>query len=499
MQAQNVNLFMLTRASSSQQRYCEAMTSISNRFREYEYQMLGNLVDRLVTCGATITSLEGFAYSFSIPFISCEIDLLKIDTDRVAIDIELKSESVSEERIKKQLLRNRRYVSTVADKVYCFTVVRDETELLVFALEEEELRQVRVNDIVAIIQNLKEPLCENYGNLFRPADYLVSPINSPERFLEQKYILTQQQEEIKKQIVEQLMTERKCVLAITGSAGTGKTLLLYDIAYELSKTSRVCIIHCGKNATGQEYLQSHWDNVVFPYVGKLWWYTDQIAKADCIFVDEAHRLFEETYNFIQNIVSKQNKKVVYTYDPVQVLSKSEEIYNASSKIVEMLTRPTYSLTTKIRTNPNVASFIGHVFQPHLGKGKHDYKDITILAAKNVEESKKIIEYYTRVLGYTHINYTPSVHYRSVWNEFNTYPCSHEVIGQEFDNVVVVMDENFRIKEGKIVCCEHPNPNYLYGKMLYQALSRTRIKLCIIVRNNKELLEYLLRIKNEIYE
>ena len=499
MQTQNVNLFMFTRANASQQLYCEAMTSIQNRFREYEYQMLCDLVDCLVARGAAIVSLEGFAYSFLIPYISCEIDLLKIDSDKKAVDIELKSELVSEERIKRQLTRNRRYISTVANEVYCFTVVRDNTRLIVFSLEGEELRQVGIKDIVAVIQNLKEALCNKYGNLFRPADYLVSPINSPEKFLEHKYILTPQQEEIKRQAVDQLKTGRKCALAITGVAGTGKTLLLYDIAYEVSKSSRVCIIHCGKNAEGQKYLQDHWDNVVFPYVGNLWLYADQITKADYVFVDEAHRLFEETYNYIQKIVLEQNKKVVYAYDPVQVLSKSEEIFNASSKIERLLTKSTYSLTTKIRTNPDVASFIGRIFQSHRGSGKHDYKDITILAAKDIEESRKIIEYYTRELGYTFINYTPSVRYRSVWDEFDTYPCSHEVIGQEFDNVLVVMDENFQYVDGKIVCCEHPNPNYLYGKLLYQALSRTRIKLCIIVRNNKNLLEYLLKVKSEIYE
>ena len=59
-----------------------------------------------------------------------------------------------------------------------------------------------------------------------------------------------------------------------------------------------------------------------------------------------------------------------------------------------------------------------------------------------------------------------------------------VIG--FDNVIVMMDENFKYsEEGDLLGREHPNPDYLLHKLFYQAVSRAREKLCIVVLKNKK--------------
>ena len=73
--------------------------------------------------------------------------------------------------------------------------------------------------------------------------------------------------------------------------------------------------------------------------------------------------------------------------------------------------------------------------------------------------------------------------------------SHEVIGQEFDYVLVVIDNNFRYDaNGDLTAREHPNPEYLFPRLFYQNISRAREKLCIVVLNNKELFGNLLHIK-----
>lgn len=497
MATENANLYMLSRATSSQKLFCETMTANrSGQFREHEYNMLVELVNQLMDSGVEISSFEGFAYSFSVPYISCQIDLLRIDEDKTAIDIELKSEMVPEEAILEQLRRLRNYVSTVADRVYSFTVVRDEDRLQVYVYDGELLTKGQISDIASVLRNMKAPLCNSYEELFSPSDYLVSPINSPERFLEHKYILTQQQENIRKQIVELLSENTRSVLAIRGSAGTGKTLLLYDIAYEMSKLEKVCIIHCGVNSEGQEYLQQYCTNISFPYVGSLSDYSRELSEATYLFVDEAHRLFPSTFDEIKRL-SQSKKGIVYSFDPVQVLSKSEVQFNAADRIVELLTQLVFKLSNKIRTNPDIASFINRLFHFHPESSNHDYKNITILSANTLSEVRNIIDYYTSEKGFVFINYTPSTKYTSVWDNFKGFPCTHKVLGQEFDNVLVIMDEHFRFQNGVVSCSEHPNPNYLYGKMLYQAVSRTRIRLCIIVKNNSELLEWLLKIKNGI--
>jgi hypothetical protein len=79
--------------------------------------------------------------------------------------------------------------------------------------------------------------------------------------------------------------------------------------------------------------------------------------------------------------------------------------------------------------------------------------------------------------------------------------SHQVIGQEFDNVVLVLDNNFRYSQkGDLEAREHPNPDYLFPRLFFQNISRAREKLCIIVLENEDLFKTLLRIKeNELEE
>ena len=75
-----------------------------------------------------------------------------------------------------------------------------------------------------------------------------------------------------------------------------------------------------------------------------------------------------------------------------------------------------------------------------------------------------------------------------------------VEGQEFDNVMIVIDNNFRYSgKGELEAKEHPNPDYLFPRLFYQNISRTREKLCIVVLENKMIFEQLLKIKMNCLE
>ncbi len=77
-----------------------------------------------------------------------------------------------------------------------------------------------------------------------------------------------------------------------------------------------------------------------------------------------------------------------------------------------------------------------------------------------------------------------------------YVNSHQVIGQEFDKVILVLDNNFRYNEnGELEGGEtHPNPNYLFTRLFYQNIYRTREKLCLVIPNNPDMFEKLLKLK-----
>lgn len=64
-------------------------------------------------------------------------------------------------------------------------------------------------------------------------------------------------------------------------------------------------------------------------------------------------------------------------------------------------------------------------------------------------------------------------------------------------MLIVLDDNFKYGfDGELTAKIHPNPNYFFPRLFYQNITRTREKLCIVVINNKDLFENLLKIKND---
>lgn len=494
------NLYMLTRSNISEAEFCNSMTGREHkRFRYDEFEMVREMVDALSGYGKSIRVFEGYEYSFSIPHISFEIDLLKIDVDGNGIDIELKSQKKEKEEIESQLIRNRHFLSFAAAKMDSFTVVKDGDSFVVYRLVEDHLITSDLHDLYLCMCSLGNTCNEEYESLFNPADYLASPINSPTKFLRGQYFLTPQQESFKKSILEKLKNG-KSVLGITGKAGTGKTLLLYDIVRTLSEQDQVCVIHCGKLSEGHKTLQKECPNVLMPEINSLSSFTkEELMNVKFLFIDEAHRLRNNTFDRIIEVLFSEVKGVVFSFDYEQILSQSEKDRNIPERIKSMLTCEVFTLSEKIRTNEKLVSFINHMLVIRKNHTHHDYSNIMILWASSIEEAQKIIAYYEQEQGYKYINITPSKYISSVWDEFNDYSCSHDVIGQEFDNVIIMMDENYRYADGELTCRRHPNPDYLYYKLMYQAVSRARRKLCILVLENSELFTQLLRIKNEKYD
>ena len=155
------------------------------------------------------------------------------------------------------------------------------------------------------------------------------------------------------------------------------------------------------------------------------------------------------------------------------------------------------ITEKIRTNKEIVSFIKHaIYLKNKPDDNIKYDCIDILYAIDYECATSIIEHYVYNKGYEFIAYTPS-RVSSVLDYFKGYKNTHEVIGQEFDNVIFNMDDNFQYAEdGHLQGKMHPNPNYIFYKLWFQGVSRAREKLCILVIGNEELFKKLLSVKNK---
>jgi len=65
--------------------------------------------------------------------------------------------------------------------------------------------------------------------------------------------------------------------------------------------------------------------------------------------------------------------------------------------------------------------------------------------------------------------------------------SHRVIGQEFDNVVITIDQFFSYnKDGELIY--RGGSYYEPVKMLFQNITRTRKRLSVVIIDNSEILD-----------
>lgn len=157
------------------------------------------------------------------------------------------------------------------------------------------------------------------------------------------------------------------------------------------------------------------------------------------------------------------------------MSKSEQRIDITSKIEKLEDCKIYKLSNKIRTNKELASFIKQIMKMDPSTKFASYPSVSIVYANNEEECINFIRKYYE--NYQFINFTKS-QYNS--GDFDIYGYdhsnTHRVIGQEFDNVLMLMGSWFFYDEdGKLRSITHPNPNYLYSQLLYQGLTRVRAK------------------------
>lgn len=431
-----------------------------------------------------------FYVGFNIPQIAKEFDLLRFG-EKSIINIELKSSS-TEDKILKQLKQNRYYLKFINKKVYNFTFVSDKNKLY-HLNDDATLDEMYFKDLVELLYNQEVKSIENIDKLFNPSDYLVSPFNSTKKFIKNKYFLTQQQESIKSKIIYALKYNSKAnFFAVTGSAGTGKTLLTYDTAKEIiNDKKRVLIIHCGYLNAGQRILNTtyNWKIIEIKNYNSY-----EISDYDLIVVDEAQRIYTKQLDDIVEKIQNSNGNCIFSYDKVQTLSSWEERCDIDDKINKITSIIAYKLSEKIRTNKEIASFIKMLFNKKRNIQLLNKNNIEVSYFDNDDDAKEFLD----TLGEQNwevIRFTPSQYHNEQHEKCSilTTETSHKVIGQEFDNVAVVLDKYFSYNDesGKLM---YGSRSYYHPvKMLFQNVTRTRKKLHMVIVNNSEMLNRCLSI------
>lgn len=295
-----INLYALTRFDNIDKFYDYEQFASSRksqlRHDEREKLSLAGFSNLLFYNSDTPLIQNGYYFSYTIPQISKEFDLLRISENSV-INIELKSEVITEEKITNQLKKNKYYLSHLGKAIFLYCYIHTTQQL--FKLDgSDSLIPVSIAEIVDNLETQTNVYTADIDQLFRIADYLVSPINTPDKFLSGEYFLTSQQEKFEKQFFEmEAQKQGFSFLALSGNAGTGKTLLLYDLAVKCSKLGRCCVIHCGILCETHQYLSEKLPNLELVSIKDINGQYD-FSGFSYIFVDESQRIQKEQFDII---------------------------------------------------------------------------------------------------------------------------------------------------------------------------------------------------------
>ena len=431
---------------------------------------------------------DDYYVGYKIPQIGKEFDLLRIGNDCV-VNIELKS-NCTEDKILKQLKRNKYYLSYIADKLHNFTFVSESNNLYLLN-DSDELEQAKCEDLIDILGSQQILEVENADEIFNPTDYLVSPFNSTKKFLKNKYFLTNQQENVKRQVLDSFKnTKTSIFISITGSAGTGKTLLIYDIVKELKSSKlKPLVVHCGNLNSGHRKLtKAGWEVIPIKSINSY-----ELSKYDAIIVDEAQRIYTDQLDKIIDDVQLSKGNCIFSYDKVQTLATWESKRDIDGKICDIKNIISFNLSEKIRTNKEIATFIKTLFNSKRNIKLPNYGNIELNYFESLDDAKEFLNLLEQrdweVLRFTPSQYN-NEHHDKYSNQYGK--TSHEVIGQEFDRVAVALDRHFSYdKDGNLIYTG--KAYYDPTRMLFQNITRTRKKINLVIIANPALLNRCIHI------
>ena len=460
------------------------------KYKEQEFESLSSFMGKCYRSGLSEEGFRGFAYSYSIPRISKEFDLLKIGNDAV-LDIELKSKAIPIEEIEEQLRQNRYYLSFLGRQTSLLCFCAEDGGLL--TLRGEGLVEMDWDDAVKLIESVVPVGPEtDYDLLFEPRNYLVSPIMEPDRFLNGEYFLTSQQEDVKKIVLGYLDEEGSGGHIVTGDAGTGKTLLLYDIAKAMAlRTEMPAAIFHGAGLSDYHRTFNNKCAEIRVLPPNLLGLVD-VTRYCFVGFDEAHRMYPEQFTRTIRQINDAEVPYLVMLDSKQRMSATEEARDIEAIAAKLVPseRQLFNLTNKFRTNKNVANFVSCMFNGARGGG-FTSEGISVEFVPKEESLEPLVKRY-EAQGYTYIAMSESMYVRSSLNEYHYAGCpnTHGVIGLEFDSVVMIVPE-YVMFDGKNLCDGlHPNPDYLPTKLLYQGLTRARDRIALLCHCDWDVFRYI---------
>ena len=302
--------------------------------KKHELDVIEALNKNILKSSRDTSIFNNYYLGYSIPQIAKEFDLLRFGENDI-INIEMKTESTID-KILKQQEKNRYYLNFLGKKNHIYTYVLNENKLykLVTDNNHNTIKEVDFTELCNKLSCQQIANITNINSLFNPSDYLVSPFNSTDKFINDSYFLTVQQDQICNKIQIQLADSSTRFIALTGGAGTGKTLLTYHIAKKaMNEGMKVLILHCAQLNNGHVKLieECNWNIYMTKY-----------SSGD---KDSAHSVIGQEFDKVAIVIDDS-----FTYNSLGELTANNKCYSQSQMLYQIITRTRKKLCVIVADN-----------------------------------------------------------------------------------------------------------------------------------------------------
>ncbi|MDT2877060.1 DNA/RNA helicase domain-containing protein [Lactococcus lactis] len=424
--------------------------------------------------------LFGFHFDVSIEIAFREqFDLLRF-SERAILNIELKSQFTSLTEITDQLIRHNYLLGCIPGdkKILLYTFISSEKK--VYTLKGETIVETTLDELINSIPD--DYYEENPLLNLKSEDFIISPYSDIDRFLNTRYFLNSEQKRI---VEEETSCSSNYHVMIKGGAGTGKSLVLFELAKKLSdKEKSVLLIFCSK--------LDNWSTINgklsfdFKDIRQINFSDISSLKYDYILLDESQRLKPQQFKDL----FKLSSTLIFAVDKAQTLKPEESYLNVEGKLDAVCSdNKKYNLKDRVRSDVSLSTFIQKLFdKSKSGLQPTEFPKVNSIYFDNKEEAKAFIYNLINLENYISIEVPQykTVQTGTIKNK-KIFPFSLDgftVIGREYDNVLIPIDSRILYKDNKLIFNHNENYfPYLATNGLFQAITRVKKNLLFVVIDN----------------
>lgn len=212
-----------------------------------EVVQLLNLINNFINNSLRIPAFENIFFGFKVDKIECgDFDFIKVNEVNV-INIEFKDMTKDEkqdinkykEKLLKQLKIRKRLLSVFKRDVISIGFIQNKDLLFFYKLENNELCSIKPIQVLKELTSSKtDNSISNLSKYLNKETLNISPINQGSLFLNSTYELTNQQSNAIKNIKEL----NSNFYLVEGQAGTGKSLVAFELAEYFSNIGKKTIL-----------------------------------------------------------------------------------------------------------------------------------------------------------------------------------------------------------------------------------------------------------------